>query len=257
MNKQNPILILLFIIVSLLGFALFSAHAQKQHEIKLRAEKETQLRTKIAELAAVQAELEDLGRAKAENEKNLNTRIASLEQEMAGYEESGRELALKLDSALREKDGLEQQNLANENKISELTKKISRLEADRQDLVDTLKKVEAAGAGPRAKRKEGGEAKDRTGIPDAPDVKLGRIVVQKSSGNVARVEHVDKNYGFILINAGSKDGIKQGAVLNVVRDSRLVGKAVVQKLRATLSAALVLPEYTRAEIEPRDLVSLP
>ena len=65
MNKQNPILILLFIIVSLLGFALFSAHAQKQHEIKLRAEKETQLRTKIAELAAVQAELEDLGRAKA------------------------------------------------------------------------------------------------------------------------------------------------------------------------------------------------
>mgnify|MGYP001593397747 FL=1 len=62
-------------------------------------------------------------------------------------------------------------------------------------------------------------------------------------------------YDFVVIDAGERDGIREGSVMNIVRRNALIGKAVVRHARPGVSAAVLLPEWKKALVEKGDLIT--
>jgi hypothetical protein len=225
-----------------------------------------ELSAKLVELSHAQARVEVLSLERAELESVHLQKTAELELKLKEIEESGRFMSDRVEELVREKEGLALDNLEKEKKISDLTKKIHKIELDRIDLQVQLKKLTeekpvsySSGARETPYRKHNDSVVSAAGefaeTPQIDPVKLGKIVVQKSSGYAARVERVDVVYGFIVVNAGTRDGLKNGTVLNVIRDKRLIGRAVVEKARDKTSAAILLPEWTTEKVEAGDFVS--
>ena len=147
-----------------------------------------------------------------------------------------------------------------DKRVSQLSRQIKDLEVDKTDLLGMLQKYESgqgSSSGNPAEKKEAPQngVADFYAHPEINPVELGKIVVQKSSGKAARVEHIDAVYGFVVVDAGSQDGLKKDMVLNIIRNSQSVGRAVVQKVQSHVSAAVILPEWTKEEIRVGDFVS--
>ena len=64
----------------------------------------------------------------------------------------------------------------------------------------------------------------------------------------------DKEYGFITLNIGKRDGLRKNTLVAVMREGRLVAKAKVRQLRDAFSAATVIS--SRGEIRPGDKIAL-
>jgi hypothetical protein len=166
---------------------------------------------------------------------------------------------------LRENESLKRDLEDKDRKIADLSRKVRSLEADKTSLLETVNKggaklaaegaAAAAPADAAASHEQPGLVYDYVNPETLSSVKLGKIVVQKTSGRAARVEYVDKLYGFIVINAGAKDGLRPESVINVLRNNKLIGKAVVQKVRPDVSAAVIISEWTKEDVKIGDLIS--
>lgn len=239
----------------------------RESEVKLRKGVEAELSAKTVELSNTQAKIEALGIERAELESSHLQKIGLLELKLKELEEGSRFMTDQLERLGKEKEQLTLDNLKNQKKISTLTKKIHKIELERIELQSQLKKFsggssslgDPAASANAALRKYNDSVASAAGEfaekPAIDPVKLGQIVVQKSSGYAARVEHVNPLYGFIVFNAGTIDGLKQGSVVNVVRDKRLIGRAVVEQARDKSSAATLLPEWTTEKVEAGDFIS--
>ena len=91
--------------------------------------------------------------------------------------------------------------------------------------------------------------------PVIDSAKLGKVLVQKSSGRTAQVQHVNDVYSFVIINAGSSEGLRSGSVINVIRNDQIIAKAVVEKLKPDLSAAVLIPEWSREHVQVGDFIT--
>ena len=65
---------------------------------------------------------------------------------------------------------------------------------------------------------------------------------------------VNKKFDFVIINIGKYDGLSPGDNLEVYRNSEFLAKAQVEKLYDRMSAATILPQYTKVAIKPGDQV---
>ncbi len=82
-------------------------------------------------------------------------------------------------------------------------------------------------------------------IPLGPPARLeGQVLV------------VNKEFAFVVINIGEKDGIKNAEVLDVYRGQELLGKVQVERIYDTMSSAIILPKVTKKEIKEGDCVKL-
>ncbi|MCG2704118.1 MAG: hypothetical protein L6366_07090 [Candidatus Omnitrophica bacterium] len=67
---------------------------------------------------------------------------------------------------------------------------------------------------------------------------------------------VNKEFAFVVINIGEKDGIQESQVLDVYRGQDLLGKVKVERIYDTMSSAVILPEATKQELKEGDIVKL-
>lgn len=254
-DKRDLFLILSIAGLAVVAFLLFTVNNARDAEKKLRLAKETTLTAKEAELAKKEADLKKLLKQKSDFEKESQEKITGMEASLAALEEKSKSLSSKIDALTKENSALVSDKAYREQTLTELGKKISRLEIDKIDLMEAVRRLkestglkisEAFGPGPGRKGQAGASSA----------VKLGKIIVQKSTGSVARVEEVNSVYGFIVVNAGENEGLKKNSVINIIRGNELIGKAVVQKTKDDLCAAVLVPEFLRAPIEPGDAVSL-
>jgi hypothetical protein len=73
----------------------------------------------------------------------------------------------------------------------------------------------------------------------------------------AKVLIVNKDYGFVVVDAGFENGFGKNVILDVFRAGRRVGKVMVTKPRDKMAGAVVLPEWrTRDEIRVGDIVGM-
>lgn len=226
-------------------------------------QKEQELAAKLTELNEKQSQIEELKQARQQLEDSLNAKITALQTSLQNADAKAKTLADKIDAMLQEKDLLTSDNATRAKEIAQLTQKVKVLEHERDGLLDKIKTLEAQGAD----AVPGEAAPDKRTAYDQPygmrnmarpavdAVKLGNIIVQKISGNAAQVEQVNPVQNFIVINVGSRDGVRSGTIINIIRDDRLIAKAVVKETRSNLSAAIVLPEWTRDTIEPGDFIT--
>ena len=260
MSRKGWIVFLATAVTAIFGASFFLLHNAKESERKLRVQKELELSNRMVELTEKQTAIAELNKQKADLEDKLNARIAKLEDSLR---QSGEEIKVhsgRMDELTAENLSLKKDVQAKEKSIASLRQKIETLENDKLDLLTSLQKAKEAQSAASAEISAPPPDNSPYGIqsrviPEIDPVKLGKIIVQRSSGRAAEIQHVDKLYGFVVINAGWADGMREKAVLNILRDKKLVGKVVVQKVRDKLSAAVVLPEWTKGEIQPGDLVS--
>ena len=247
------------LIFSLSSYLMYSG---KETEKRLRLQKENELSNKALELNETQAQIAKLTKEKVELEEKLNEKIATLETSLKDSEETIKSQTKKMDALLEtlgeENKSLEKEIQDKERKIKELTKKLELLEADKAELLAKVKsqealKKEAVVSGET--ESESSSDSDGLWLSDIDTVRLGKIVIRKISGKAAVVEHINAPYGFVVINAGTKDGLSKDSVINILRDRKLMGKAVVQKARDSVSAAVILPEWTKGEIKEGDVIS--
>ncbi|MBI2094585.1 MAG: hypothetical protein HYT89_00245 [Candidatus Omnitrophica bacterium] len=259
---NNRVWILFAGVILVAGLGLFLLYGSRESERNLRLQKELELNTKIAELAQTQSRLASLTEDKKELEETLGAKIGSLNALVKDYDENIKAQTQKAQSATAENQALLSQNKELERRIDELGRRLGDLQREKTDLEDQLRILEKKrrqgrneAYGPEAEAEEG-PGDDEDGARSSEPVRLGNIVIQQASGNAASVQNVNKLYGFIVVNAGTRDGLARDSVLNIVRHKKIVGKAVVEKAKSNMSAAVILPEWTRQEIRIGDLVSL-
>jgi hypothetical protein len=257
------------VVILILSFFLISKSA-RESELKIRKNLETELSVKSSEFAEEQAKVDALNNEKAALELAHTEKIASIEMTVNELQETSRLLTERVASLSKENEALVTGNQEKDIKIADLTRKIKNIEIVRLDLENQIKKLQdsalslsiasdsRAGAGSFYRptiNSVGDTAAEFAEKPSIDPVKLGKIVVQKSSGYAVRVQHVNPNYGFIVINAGTLDGLKMGAVINIIRDKRLIGRAVIEKPRNKTSVAVIIPEWTAEKVEVGDFIS--
>ena len=247
-------LIAVTLIFSLMAFLFYSEVGKEK---SLRIKKETELSAKLVELVEIQAKLTKLTAEKNETESKLSDKIASLESAMKDSDLTIKSQAEKMDALAEENGALKKEIEEGERRAADLAAKTRALEADKAELSEKIKSLEAsklAAVSPEPVNSSDA-ATDITWTADMDTVDLGKIVIQKSSGKAAVVQHVDSLYGFIVISAGREDGLSNNAVVNILRNKQMIGKAVVQKTETSLSAAVILPRWTKGEVREGDVIS--
>lgn len=241
----------------LLAVYSFIATSEKDKEKHLRAQKELELSNKMVELAEKEAQIADLSKEKTSLEEEFGLKVEKMEAQLKEDEEQLAKQREQIDSLTEDNESLMKDVVTKDKKISDLARQIDKLETDKDDLVKTIQLLEKEKEAlpPPVAVVETSPYETQAAVLEGDPVKLGRIVVQKTSGRVAQVQHVNPSYGFVVINAGSNDGLKANSVVNIVRDKRIIGKAVVQKTRHDVSAALLLPEWTKTEVRVGDVIS--
>ncbi|MCP4650059.1 MAG: hypothetical protein GY853_08290 [PVC group bacterium] len=67
---------------------------------------------------------------------------------------------------------------------------------------------------------------------------------------------VNKEFAFVVINIGQKDGLQESEVLEVYRGREFLGKVQVERIYDTMSSAVILPEFKKEDIKEGDAVKL-
>ena len=259
MNSTKIWILVTGIILMASGFMLYSTIKSKEAEKASLTSKIQELNAKLAELSQVRTDLEQLKKEKAELEAKSQSDVAALEAQIAEYKKTEMSLRSKVEALTKEKESLSKYMDNNSVLVTKLQKKIEVLEQDKKTALEKTKQVETpAHFVDPMEDTTGAETKPETGARLAGDetVDLGRIIIRQSTNQPAQVEHVNVLYGFIVLSAGTEDGLHKDSIINITRNNRLVAKAVVKKVRDNSASAATLPEWTREEIKVGDLISI-
>jgi peptidoglycan hydrolase CwlO-like protein len=264
--RRTQVLFVIAGIGLILSFSFFSLISSAKNEKKLRIQKEAELSQKLMELGELQKQITALNEEKEATTAELESKQKELNEVQKKLHDL--EDQLETQSQQFEEAKATNANLANELNASKasietLTKKIRNLESDRANLQDTINHYEEERAS-QTKEAEMKKAADEEPAPVQNEeeiiqsfdtVKLGKIVVQKESGKAVRVQMVNPMYGFIIVNAGKRDGLAKNTVINIVRNNKIIGKAVVEKLKDNTAAAVTMPEWNKDDIKVGDMIS--
>jgi hypothetical protein len=267
MNNAKIWILITGIVVIVSGFLLYSTIRSNQSERAGFLDKINELASKATELERLKKEVEEIKKERAEIEAKSQTEIAALEAQLADSKRNESLLKTRMDALVKEKEVLAKFIENNSAIVTKLNKKIEALEKER-DLA--LQSAASGGGSPSYQYVDPIEQSPDATSSDAATaivqpmgaklaeeeiVDLGRIIVHPSTHEAARVEHVNPLYGFIVLSAGTNEGLRKDSVVNITRNNRLVAKAVIKKVREDAASAVTLPEWTREEIRVGDLIS--
>ena len=92
---------------------------------------------------------------------------------------------------------------------------------------------------------------------DGGAVELQRVVVNQDSPSTAaeqgKVVSVHPEWGFVVVNLGW-DAVEIGDVVSIYRNEQLMAKARIERVQEQVSAATLLPEWVRTEVQVDDTV---
>ncbi|MBI3324360.1 MAG: hypothetical protein HYZ92_03675 [Candidatus Omnitrophica bacterium] len=97
----------------------------------------------------------------------------------------------------------------------------------------------------------------KSNSPSSGMVQLEKVVVTRpasgKSGMEGRVLSVHPEWRFVVVDLGW-DSVTIGDVVSIYRENHLLGKARIERVQQQVSAATLLPEWNKAEIQVNDLV---
>ena len=262
MNNSKIWILITGIVAMVSGFLIYSTVKTKETDRSAFMAKIQDLQGKTTEMAKLQSDLEEIRKEKAALEAKAQSDIAALETQVADSKKNDAGLRSKVDVLTKEKESLAKYMENNNAIVGKLQKKNEALENEKKRLLDeSLRKsdsvprfIDPMNEQPLEVRPSNTERGSR--IAEEQVVDLGRIVIRQSTHQPAEVEHVNTLYGFIVLSAGTRDGLQKDSIVNVTRNNRLIAKAVVKKAREEAASAVTLPEWTREEIRVGDLISI-
>jgi chromosome segregation ATPase len=247
----SSLLVLFFCSAILLGII---AQREKTQRIELselldRTTKEKQVVEKrLAEINKIKSELESSLReaegkiadliVKLEEAESAKTALSS---ELSEREKVIGDLNAKFESEKREKAELADRLTKSEEEYKTLKAQVEQLETLKVELERKLQEAATKGV-----QLEKIVVKPKEALPQeetAPSIE-GKILV------------VNREFDFVVINLGQRDGVELGTIFLVYRDGESLGKVQAEKVYEGMSTAIFLPEARKEEIREGDSVRI-
>ena len=269
-----------FVLIGLVGALIFGAlilslFGAKEAERKRRIDQELKLVEMTSQLEKAKSELSTLMDERKTSEGELNSKIESLNQQIEDYERTIKSQETQIASLIADNEALLKEKEDAQKRSEEMAASLREMEQDKIALTRKVKRLESEPSQPAmlSMPPDSGMASERPALnvpsmpaytPSVPQasapqamnpVRLGDLVIQRSSGAAATVQNVNKTYGFFIVNAGGKDGLQKGMPIHVLRNDRLVARAVIEKTKDDMSAA-VLSADSKEDIRVGDVITI-
>ncbi|MFA4989712.1 MAG: hypothetical protein WC576_02960 [Candidatus Omnitrophota bacterium] len=263
--KAKGLVLIIMLVVSLalaaVGFSLF----QKEHV------KNIELTNKVAELSTKQkiaeAKLNEAQRNLAGFEtklKDASAQVTVLTSQLQD-EKTAKEEALARLSQMQ--DDLEQQKKLR----LDLEKKLNAAQDDMRNMKGELKKIDSERVKLESKLKNLGSDSDvelgkivvspDSGQPSLQDEKAGEAAQPQAAGVSGTAQALEgkvlvlnKEYNFVVINLGSKDGLAAGELFSVYHGNTYLGDVKIEKVQDVMSAAGFVSGDVKNKVKEGDRV---
>ncbi len=150
------------------------------------------------------------------------------------------------DQERKEKQGLSEDLTRTKQSNQSLSNELKTLREAKDALEKRVKEMLAA----RAKEAEQIVVKPAAGSPASVSTTAG---APSSTALQGKVLVINKEFNFVVINLGTRDGVKKGGRFAITRDGKPVVTAEVEKLYDNMSAATLLSEEKKSEVKEGDL----
>ena len=255
-------LMLIFLFAAGAGFYLYNKEHAKNIELEEKIE-ELNIKQKITEAKFFEAQ--KVISSLEVKIKQSATQISELSDEL-GKEKASKEEALSnLEQIKQEIEKQKVIKLDLENKLNQaqdavktMQSKLSVLDSDKKDLELKVKDLEEKSQGvelgkivvsPEPVKTDNVKGKKTKEPPKKKEI------VQAEKGVEGKVLVVNKEYNFVVINLGSKDGVELGQVFSISRGNSNIGDVKVEKLHDSMAAAGFILEDTKNKVKEGDKVT--
>ena len=255
-RPNTPVIILaVLILISLSlaggGFYLFQKERAKTLDLEQKLEElNAKQRAMEAKLKESERLISDMQVKLQEAKSQIDTLGNDLQQEKTARVEALSKIE-QFRADLEQQKGLR----------SDLEKKLSVAEEDLRKAQSQLKLL--------ASQRTALESKIKDLETKSKEIELGNIVVnpetiqlpaekKEETAQAPRLEGkilvINKDYNFMVINLGTKDGISSGDVFSIYHNNKYVGDAKVEKVHDAMSAAGFLSEGIKDKVNEGDEV---
>lgn len=236
--------------------------AKLEESKKMISAFEVKLKENQAQIGSLTSDLEAEKSAKQES----LTQVERLQTELEQQKLLRADLEKRLGDAQGQIKKSQEQFAQLETKKTELEEKVKVLETKSKDLEAKVQGIELGtivinpeikdAAKKAAKKTTTKEAKKPAVKPKVQEVKKPVVVVPAvapvaSDGSVLVV---NKDYNFVVINLGAREGIKAGSVFSVFHNDKYIGDVKVEKVHESMSAAGFVSSNIKEKIFEGDKV---
>lgn len=257
-KKARLIVILLSVLVALFFCSAIVLGIIAQRENAQRIELAGILDQTIKEKQAVEKRLSEINKIKSELELGLK----EAEGKIA-------DLVMKLEETESAKASLSSEVSEKEKLIGDLNTKFESEKREKTELADRLTKSEEEYKSLKTQLEQlqtvKAELEKKLQEAAAKGVQLEKIVVKSKEslpqeGTASSIEGkilvVNREFDFVVLNLGERDGIELGNIFLVYRDGESLGKVQTEKVYEGMSTATFLPEARKEEIKEGDSVRI-
>ncbi len=227
----------------------------KDNIVALRDDRDNEKRMKEEQTArAVKAEKnyeETMALLKRERTDHQNTKnqLAQANSDLNDVRKRVQSLSSELDKTKAEKLDA-QQKLAAWNALGLTTDQITKLKDDFEKAKKTIEAIEA-----EKKVLASTVAKQKKFIEDLlVPIKDEDKDVPLPPGLKGKILSVDPKWGFVVLDIGANQEVREGGVLKIHRDSKLLGKVKIRNVFQDKSIANIMPGWELGEIREGDQV---
>jgi len=222
----NIISIIVILSLSIMAFYLYEDNRTSHNKNAVLTEHKNLLEANVAKIEEQKKLLEDtIARLSVEN----GDAMARIGDYSARVEAIQSEYKTNMEGLLAEKNRLSSQIAVFDRELSDKNSEIKLLKKSLKNIDKKLRAVRPNGA----RGTQGVQSVQGT-------VSLEPIVVTRPKNVSGKIIEVNKDYGFVVMDLGSDDGISTGDTLFVSRKKAMLGKIVVEETAPKYSAAKVL-----------------
>ena len=263
LKNIKEIIILIFVILALCASAWSFLLKKVTVDERLLAEdslfNETIIKKKAEEkLSRIEKEKEGL----QNNVDKVARKAEVVEKELAGYKD-------EIDSFKSQLSGIDNDNVVTKGKIREdntnidsLKNRIGYITKDTLNVSrkltllaktrDALKERLSEYTRERSIRPVKPEASDN--IPEPIIQKPAASLAQAPAASSGEVLTINREFAFLVISLGKRDGITEGMLFNIQRNNKNLGQIKVETVRENISAAALINKDMLLDIRAGDVV---
>ena len=246
----------------------------RNDEMKKRIWTEGQLEKVTSAKEALEQEKEELTKAKETLESQLNdatSKAKQIEEQFAAEKRNREAMAADLSRAQSEAGDLLTRLESERREKLDLTEELSKAKQSYRSLSNELTTLRQAKEALEKRVKEMLSAQtneaDRIVVTPTPSAEVPVRPSQQPQKPAAvstvpgkslegKVLVVNREFNFVVVNLGSKSGIKEGTRVSVLRGDKSLGTAQVEKLYENMAAATIMTEEKKGQIKEGDTVKV-
>jgi predicted RNase H-like nuclease (RuvC/YqgF family) len=242
------------VLVGLFAYLYQSANA-KCAQLQAQVDELT-ARERVTEgkLEASKKQVSELTLKLQEAKSRIDLITEDLENERSARENASRELEqikTELDQQRNSRQDIEGQLTQAQDEGRKLREQLKVIEQQKKDLEAKIKDLESGASGVELGKvvvnndaaapaaAEGANTEENTAEPAASGESAPAEEQQATPASMleGKVTVVNKEYNFVVINLGQRDGVNVGDIFSVYQDDKPVGEIKVEKVHESMSAA--------------------